>query len=336
MLNKRLTCFLFALGVSAIPAFAGVTVNSPAANSQVSSPFNLSAYASQCSGQNIASMGYSLDSSTSTTIFYSSSINTSVSAASGGHTVHVKSWGNSGAVCVSDVAIIVSTASAIPSIASSVSSIQALTSWIGQNDSASSGSAAGSMSITSSPSMSGAARRFSTSYWNYGSERYSTTFADDTGASNFLFDTWVYIANPSTGIANLELDLNQVLSNGQTMLYGFQCDGWSGTWDYTVNKGTATNFNDQWVHSSAGCNVRSWSTNTWHHVQISYSRNNSGWITYKYVTLDGNQQNINATVYGAFALGWGPTLLVNVQVDGATSGTGSSTVYVDDLTIYRW
>ena len=333
---KKVTCFLFVLSLSAVPALAGVTVNSPAANSQVSSPFNLSAYASQCSGQNIASMGYSMDSSTSTTVVSSASINASVSAPTGGHTLHVKSWGNSGAVCVTDVAIIVNSVSIIPALAQSVSNIQTLSNWVGQNDSASSGSASGAMSITSSPSLSGAARKFSTSYRNYGSERYSATFADDTQASNFLFDAWVYIANPSTAIANLELDLNQVLSNGQTMLYGFQCDGWSGTWDFTANKGTAANFNDQWVHSSAPCNVRSWATNTWHHVQINYSRNDSGWITYKSVWLDGNQQNINATVFGLFSLGWSPTLLVNVQVDGSQSGSGSSVVYVDDLTVYRW
>ena len=332
---KKLTLYLFVFATSAVPALAGVIVNSPGANSQVGSPFNLSAYASQCSGQNVSAMGYSLDSSTNTTIVYSSSINTSVSVPTGGHTLHVKAWGNGGAVCVTDVAIIVSTFSIVPQYAASVSSIQALGNWVAQNDSASSGSASGSMSITSSPSLSGAARRFATSYWNYGSERYSATFADDMGAHNFLFDVWVNLASPSTGIANLEFDLNQVVSNG-TMLYGFQCDGWSGTWDFTVNRGTATNFSDQWVHSSAPCNVRTWGTNQWHHVQISYSRNDSGWITYKSVWLDGHRNDINVTAFGIFSLGWSPTLLVNVQVDGSQSGSGSSVVYVDNLIVYRW
>jgi hypothetical protein len=333
---KKLPLSLSLLALYTVPALAGVVVNSPGANSQVSSPFDLSAYATQCSGQNIASMGYSLDSSTNTTIFYSSSINTSVSAPAGGHTLHVKSWGNSGAVCVTDVAIIVNSFSLVPQTAASNSNIQALNNWIAVNDSSQVGSSSGWTGITSSPSMSGAARAFSTSYSYYGDERYSATFADDTQSHNFLFDTWVYLAAPSTGIANLELDLNQVVSNGQTMLYGFQCDGWSGTWDFAVNRGSATSINDQWAHSSAPCNVRSWATNQWHHVQISYSRNDSGWITYKSVWLDGNQQNINATVFGSYALGWSPTLLVNVQVDGSQSGSGSSLIYVDNLTVYRW
>jgi len=41
-------------------------------------------------------------------------------------------------------------------------------------------------------------------------------------------------------------------------------------------------------------------------------------------------------VPSAFALGWGPTLLTNFQVDSATSGKSSSTVYLDELTISRW
>jgi hypothetical protein len=42
------------------------------------------------------------------------------------------------------------------------------------------------------------------------------------------------------------------------------------------------------------------------------------------------------TVLGAYDLGWAPTLLVNVQLDGATSGSGSASVIIDDLTVYRW
>jgi hypothetical protein len=137
-------------------------------------------------------------------------------------------------------------------------------------------------------------------------------------------------------LKNLELDVNQVLSGGQTVMYGMQCDGWSSTWDFTANKGTTSNPSDQWVHTAAPCNVSNWSTNTWHHVQLSYSRNDTGWITYQYVSLDGVQQNINTTVLGAFSLGWAPTLLANVQIDGATSGSGSATVILDDFTLYRW
>jgi hypothetical protein len=260
----------------------------------------------------------------------------SVSASVGGHTLHVKAWGVSGASCVTDVAVTVNTEASVPSTANSVSSIQTFSGWIGVHDSGTSGSASGWSAITSSPSRSGAARKFSMSYSNYGGERYSKSFGDDESATNFIFDTWVYTPSPSSGLVSLELDLNQVLSGGQTVIYGMQCDGWSHTWDISVNKGTTQHPSNQWQHTSVYCNVRSWSTNTWHHVQLTYSRNDTGWITYRSVALDGVSHGINQTVLGAFDLGWAPTLLVNVQLDGSTSGSGSANVVVDNLTIYRW
>lgn len=129
--------------------------------------------------------------------------------------------------------------------------------------------------------------------------------------------------------------MNQVLSNGQTVIYGFQCDGYSNTWDYTANTGTPQNYVDKWLHSTATCNVQNWSTQTWHHLQVSYSRDNSGNVTYNSVWLDNVEQPIGVTVSSAFALGWGSVLLTNFQVDGV-GASGSSTVYLDNMTIYRW
>jgi hypothetical protein len=331
------------LAAAVTPALAGVTINNPASGAQVSSPFTLSALSSSCSSQSVAAMGYSLDNSSDTTIVDKSSIDAQVQSGTGAHTLHVKAWGNKGASCVTDVAITVtgvasssSGESVVPSDAVSVSNLQNQGAWHAINDSGSGGSSSGSMSVVNSPSRTGNARKFVTHYSNYGDERYSSSFGDDTDSTNFLYDAWVYLASPSTGVANVEMDLNQVMSNGQTVIFGFQCDGWSGTWDYTANKGTPTKPNDQWVHSSAKCNPHSWGANAWHHVQISYSRNDSGVVNYKSVWLDGAEQGINATASSAFALGWAPTLTTNFQLDGATSSSGSSTVYLDDLIVYRW
>lgn len=319
----------------AISAHASVIVNTPTNGAQVTSPFNLSASASTCSSQTVVSMGYSIDSSSNTTIVYSQSVNASVVSPTGAHTLHVKSWGHQGASCVTDVSLNVQEAKAlVPSNSDSVSSIQALSSWKESNDSATSGSSTGTMSVVNSPSMSGNARKFVTNFSNYGGERYYVSFNDDTSATNFLYDAWVYVA-ANSAIANLEMDLNQVMSNGETVIYGFQCDGWSNTWDYTENSGTPTHPTDKWVHSSAKCNPRNWSANAWHHIQISYSRDDSGKVTYKSVTFDGAESAINATVPSAFALGWGQTLLTNFQVDGSSTN-GSATVYLDNLTITRW
>lgn len=322
--------------VSALPAMAGVIVYSPSNGASVSSPFALSAWANWCGSQSVVSTGYSIDSG-STTVINSQTLKTSVSASTGGHTLHVKAWGNAGAVCVTDVGInVTATSAAVPATSSSVSSIQTLSNWTGVHDSGTPGSSSGWMNIVSSPSISGAARQFATSYTNYGGERYSVSFGDDESAQNFQLDTWVYLQYPSTGVQILELDLNQVLSNGQTILYGLQCNGWSSTWDFSTNRGSATSPSPHWVNTSSPCNPHSWGTNQWHHVQILYSRNDSGWVTYKTVTLDGKVFNIWTTTYSAYALGWGPSLTVNVQVDGSSSGSGGSHVFIDNMTVSRW
>jgi len=218
--------------------------------------------------------------------------------------------------------------------------MQLLSNWNGVYDTGtgtSTSTSTGVMSLTSSPSLSGSARKFVTTFTNNGGERYWVSFASDTVSTNFLYDTWVYLDGSSANIANLEMDMNQVMSNGQTVIYGVQCDGWSGTWDYTVNSGTPTQPKGGWVHvKTAPCNPRKWTTNVWHHVQIEYSRDDAGNVTYKSVWLDGVEQDINVTVPSAFALGWRlGTLLTNFQVDGLGS-SGTATVYADNMTIYRW
>ncbi len=334
----RLSLISFLMVALSVPALAGVTVNSPANSAELASPFTLSASATTCSSQTVGAMGYSLDNSTDTTIVNGEAIDAAVASAAGAHTLHVKAWGEKGASCVTDVAINVTTVSSAVSVDSiSVSAIQALSDWNAVNDiGTSGGSASGAMSIVNSPSLSGFAREFTTAYKDYGGERYDVLFGDDALSTNFFYDAWVYLKGPSASIANVEMDLNQVMPNGQTVIFGVQCDGWSGTWDYTANAGTPEKPVDTWLHSKAACNPRTWSTNTWHHVQISYSRNDSGEVTYQSVWFDGAESSMNATVSSAFALGWSPALLTNFQIDSYAAGSASSTVYLDNLTIYRW
>jgi hypothetical protein len=214
--------------------------------------------------------------------------------------------------------------------------IHKLTNWTAEHDAGTSGSSTGTTSLVTSPALSGSARQFAVTYTNYGGERYNIKFSKDKDSSNFVYDTQIYIANPSTGIANIEMDLNQVMSNGQTVIFGFQCDGWSHTWDYTANSGTPTSPVAHWLHSTQSCYPQQWTTNAWHHVQVQYSRDSSGNVTYKAVWLDGVEQDINVTVLSAFALGWAPSLNSNFQIDGYNSTSGSATVYLDNLTLYSW
>ena len=326
--------------VSASLLSTDVTVSQPSPGAKVVSGFALIASGTQCQSQPIGAFGFSIDKSSSTTIVNGTTVNAPVSAGLGSHTLHVKSWGNQGSACDTDIPIhvVASPVSQLPSTAIAVRSIQALTAWQADIDTATGAdnSTYGATQFTSSPSMGGKTRQFVTTATNYGGERYDVQFGADTSASNFLYDGWIYITSSASNIANLELDMNQVMANGQTVIFGFQCDGWTGTWDYTANAGTPQNYIDVWIHSAAPCHLQSWTQNTWHHVQVSYSRDSNGNVTYNSVWLDNVEQDLNATVPSAFALGWGSALLTNLQVDSSTSSQSSSTLYLDKLTVYRW
>ena len=322
----------------ALPAAAGIVVSSPANGAEVPSPFNLTMYAITCSGHTVTSVGYSFDSSSSTHAFAGQQMNGPVSAPGGWHVLHIKAWNDLGGVCVADVPIDVvgGALSVIPSYAVKVSNIQALGNWTAIHDGGTTGSSSGWTGIQTSPSLTGDAREFAT-YFNYfGGERYSAQFDDNITSQNFFYDTWIYIADSADGFENLEFDLNQTMPNGQTVIMGFQCDSWIQRWDYAVNGGSPTAPWDTWLHSYAPCNVHAWGTNQWHHIQVYYSHNDSGWVTYHSVWLDGARQDLNFTVFSGYSLGWGPSIVTNFQIDGSSSGSTYGKVYLDEMTVYRW
>jgi len=328
--------------VTAAGTGTNVVISSPANGASVTSPFALIASGTLCASQPIGAFGYSFDNSANTTFVNGQSVSAQVSAPTGSHILHVKSWGPQNAACDTDVALTIVAATppvsgpSIPSNAIAIKAIQNLTTWQAAFDLGTGGTSSGIMNLVLSPALSGSAREFITTYSSYGGERYSVHIGADTAATNFVYDTWLYLASPINDIANIEMDLNQVMANGQTVIFGFQCDGWSHSWDYTANRGTPTSPNDQWIHSNQTCNPQAWATNTWHHVQISYSRDTSGNVTYKSVWLDGVEQDLNATTNSAFALGWGSSLLTNFQVDGMTALPGTATIFADNMTVYRW
>jgi hypothetical protein len=400
------------LDITVVPP-TPVAVANPTAGETVSSPFSLSATAALCSSEPVSAMGYSLDTSSNTTIVVTHSLQATVVAGTGLHTLHVKAW-SAGNVCDTDVAITVapSTASTptfspaggtfastqsvtlsdptagatiyyttngaapstsstkytgafslsassaieaiavapgfansgvakavyviappspgpvIPANAIASSSLQVLDKWQFNHDAGTPGSAVGETGIVSNPSRSGSARQFVSSYTAAGGEIYDLAYANDTTSMNFVYDGWVWIAAGSK-IANLEMDSNQVTANGQTVIYAFQCSGYSQMWEYS-------GADAKWVHSTQPCNPSKWETNVWHHVQISYSRDDFGNVTYHSVWLDGAEQAIDATVPSSFALGWAVGVVqTQFQIDGL-GASGSSNLYLDNLTISRW
>jgi hypothetical protein len=206
--------------------------------------------------------------------------------------------------------------------------------WTWTHDKGTPGTSVGSSSYPiTSPSLDGQAREFSVSYWNHGGERYHFGFGRDLTANRFVYDTYVYIDDPSQ-VANLEMDLEQVLANGMTVFMATQCSGYAGSWEWTyVSSGK-----DHWHPSNIPCNPHSWAAKKWHHVQIAVHRNNSGVVTHDWISFDGVQQNfVNATGFAGKYLNWAEgSLVLNLQPDGASADNGHMTVYLDKLHVYRW
>jgi hypothetical protein len=346
---KRLALAVFAMVsglMLATPAHAAnITVASPVNGTTVASPIWVRAHNVGCDGLTPTAFGFSIDNSG--TLYAGVTDHdvdaTKVGIASGTHTIHFKSWTSKG-ICpvVSTTFKVAGGSSSTSSVGSTVTSSipsYAIGSanldgkyWAHEQDAGVPGSARGSTVYPAATSLYDNARKFYMTYSKHGGVRWHTSFAKDAAATHFIYDTYVYIVDPAQ-VANLELDMNQVMSNGKTVIFGTQCSTYSKTWEYTYVSGGA-----HWKSSNIPCNPKTWAAKTWHHVQIASHRNSSGQVTYDWVNLDGAHHVFkNATVYSAESLGWAHgDLLINFQMDGANSGSGSITAYIHKMTIFRW
>jgi hypothetical protein len=223
---------------------------------------------------------------------------------------------------------------AIPSNAISSGDLSGSSRWFWSHDAGTPGSAVGSSQYPiASPSLDGLAREFSMSYSEKGGERFSLDFGTDTESTHFVYDTYVDIVNPAA-LSNLELDVNQVMANGKTVIFAFQCSGNAKAWEYN----TWGPSGPHWHSTGLPCNPETWTANTWHHIQIASHRDSIGHVTYDWVNLDGTYKKIvGATGKGEVDLGWAPGALnLNFQLDGSNANSSSVQIYADKLTIYRW
>jgi hypothetical protein len=86
--------------------------------------------------------------------------------------------------------------------------------WAAEHDAGTPGSSKGSMVYPASTPSYDDAREFYMTYTNHGGERWHVSFGNNATSMNFVLDTYIYIVNPSQ-VQNIELDLNQVISNGE-------------------------------------------------------------------------------------------------------------------------
>ncbi len=334
------------------PVFASnITAASPVNGTSVSSPVWVRAHNVGCDGLMPTAFGYSIDNSRALTRGVTAyDIDTRAAISAGSHTIHYKAWTASGACPIVSVSFKVgggntttgsasgdstsgSTGNAVyslPSNATPSADLDGIGGWSGEHDAGTPGSSRGSMAYPASVPSYGDARKFYMTYSDHGGERWHVSFGKNETSTHFVLDTYIFIVNPSQ-VANLEIDLNQVLSNGQTVIYGTQCSKYSQTWEYTETP------LPHWRSSGIPCNPLHWAANTWHHLQVGYHRS-GGVVTHDWVNFDGTHRVFtNSTHNSARSMGWARgTLLVNVQADGASKGSGSITMYIHKMTFYHW
>jgi hypothetical protein len=330
------------------PSGSGITVTSPVNGaSGLSSPILVRAHNTGCNGKAPTSFDYSIDNSATLFAGTVSDIDaTGVAIGAGTHTIHFKSWLSGGAICpvVNTTFTVSGTASSsggstgssalssLPSNAVASANLDGIGGWAAEHDTGTPGSSKGSMVYPAKTPSYDDAREFYMTYSSHGGERWHVSFGTDASSANFALDTYVYIVDPAQ-VQNLEIDLNQVMSNGQTVIYGTQCSSISKTWEYVIVSGNAPH----WKSSNIACNPLTWSANTWHHIQIGFHRS-GGTVTHDWVNLDSTHSVFkSATGAAALSLGWAKgSLLTNFQIDGEYASSGSVTAYIHKMTFYHW
>jgi len=321
--------------LAAASTFGQITVTSPTNNSTVAMPVQLTAQFGGCSGTPSA-FGYSLGSSPFITWGSSATEINSTDyrlSSPGTYLIHFKGWGKGNSTpCETNINVTVTGPTT-----TTVSNIELNTSYKWVSDSGTGGSASGTTQLVSgSPCQDSQCREFAiSSYTNDGGMRFSTSFGSDTGdtVTHFVYDTYIYFTNPADA-ENVEMDTNQVWdSSGDVLIFGTQCAGTDGKWQYTTDdSGT-----DTWNPSSFACAVPStWAANAWHHAQIAVYR--VGAVAYyDSVTFDGKTYDLNDSGNSSFALAWAlGDLVLNFQVDGKGASGSVPAFYVDGLTEIYW
>ena len=180
--------------------------------------------------------------------------------------------------------------------------------------------------------LSGSLRRFDVVWKHFGGERFHIYLGPahkDPTSTSFTTDAWIYFNNLAD-VNNIEIDLNQVTANGDTVIFGMQCNFPRGVWQYTTNRSGHSHWND----STVACSRKVWTGGVWHHVILKYHRDLAGNVTYDSVNFDTRRSElVGASGPSDFGLGWEVGQLVaNLQIDGNGEFSGT-TVYLSSFTI---
>jgi hypothetical protein len=321
----------------ATAAFAGVTVNSPAAGSTSGSPVHF--VASATSANPVTAMRIYVD-NISVYLISASKLDTSVTMSAGTHSVVVQAWDSTGAVFKAPLSVIVGSGTPVPTPtptgglpappAGAVvkANIDQMTGWESCTVCAGA-NAAGPVATYSmianqaSPSLDGLAAKFSIS----GSTPYSDALwwkqlGGADFATNLKYDVDFYITNPGVAQA-LEFDNNQ--SNGvHKFIYGTQCNIKAGHWDVWGNAA------GNWISTGIACSAPT--AFQWHHLTWEFQRTATN-VVFVGFTYDGVTHYVNRS-YPARGSGV-HEMNVAFQMDGDFAMHAYST-WLDKVTLTYW
>ena len=177
-------------------------------------------------------------------------------------------------------------------------------------------------------------RNYNVAYTNKAGFRFHVSFAT-VKAPVFNFCTDLYVkCDDWKEVQNLEIDMNQVMPDGRTVIMGIQAATGSKSWEYT----TTPNNKSHWNKSNIAVDPSTWQAGVWKHLRLFYSCTLDGTVTYIGIEVDGIYTPFqNATGVSILALGWKPIglLLCNFQQEGNTA-KGTINIYAKQYQQFCW
>lgn len=326
------TSVYFKVGSTSTTSGPAVTIESPASGSSAGSPVRVRATAS--SSKSITLMQVYVDGSKKYEAS-TSSLDTSLSLATGSHKLTVQAFDSSGAVAKQSLYFNVSSTSSSSDSTSdgatlaTFSDIEERSGWESCDRCSGPGGDGHTTphSMTqnvSSPSMDGKSAEF----WLGGTDPYASALwwkqlgARDA-AKKFTYDLYFYLKNPSVSQA-LEFDVNQTV-DGKMYIFGTECNirgskTWR-VWDYY----------DRWVDTGIPCTTPE--AYKWHHLVWEFERTSDGKMRFISVTLNGKKSYVNH--YHRPKPKTTRELNVAFQLDGNSQMTDYSG-WLDNVTLKIW
>jgi hypothetical protein len=175
----------------------------------------------------------------------------------------------------------------------------------------------------SSPTRGAKSAHFSISGSNsYGDALWWNTLGSGVSSTNFVYDVYLYLKNPSASRA-LEFDVVET-SHGRHITFATQCNFSAHV--FRVYSNTA-----HWVDTAIACHTLT--AYKWNHLTLEFHRTSGGNAQFVSMTLNGTKHYFNKTESGKSSSG--NTTNVSFQMDQNKSASDYS-VWMENLSLKHW